>query len=81
MPSTRSTINSPAFRRWASIARTSPTIIRADLLGGDIFDAAVSLDCNPFDVKRLFDKYGLTISSVAAHAHLLDPTHPGALRH
>ncbi len=46
------------------------------LLGGDIFDAAVSLDCNPFDVKRLFDKYGLTISSVAAHAHLLDPTSP-----
>ncbi len=46
------------------------------LLGGDIFDAAVSLDCNPFDVKRLFDEYGLTISSVAAHAHLLDPTHP-----
>ncbi|MCP3917151.1 MAG: sugar phosphate isomerase/epimerase [bacterium] len=46
------------------------------LLGGDIFDAAVSLDCNPFDIKRLFDQYGLTISSVAAHAHLLDPTHP-----
>ena len=46
------------------------------LLGGDVFDAAVSLDCNPFDVKRLFDEYDLTISSVAAHAHLLDPTHP-----
>ena len=26
------------------------------LLGGDIFDAAVSLDCNPFDIKRLFDQ-------------------------
>lgn len=46
------------------------------LLGGDIFDAAVSLDCNPFDIKRLFDQFGLTISSVAAHAHLLDPVHP-----
>ena len=46
------------------------------LLGGDIFDAAVSLDCNPFDIKRLFEKFNLTISSVAAHAHLLDPTHP-----
>lgn len=46
------------------------------LLGGNVFDAAVSLDCNPFDVKRLFDHYGLTISSIAAHAHLLDPTHP-----
>ncbi|MHC4996863.1 MAG: sugar phosphate isomerase/epimerase family protein [Planctomycetota bacterium] len=46
------------------------------LLGGDIFDAAVSLDGNPFDVKRLFDRFGLTISSVAAHAHLLDPSSP-----
>ncbi len=46
------------------------------LLGGDIFDAAVSLDGNPFDVKRLFDQFGLTISSVAAHAHLLDPASP-----
>ncbi len=46
------------------------------LPGGDLFDAAVSLDCTPFDIKRLFDQFGLTISSVAAHAHLLDPTSP-----
>jgi inosose dehydratase len=46
------------------------------LLGNEIFDASVSLDANPFDVKRQFDKHGLTISTIAAHAHLLDPTHP-----
>jgi inosose dehydratase len=46
------------------------------LLGGGIFHAAVSLDDNPFDVKRMFDKHGLEISSMAAHAHLLDPSTP-----
>lgn len=38
------------------------------------FSAVASLDANPFDIKRLFDKYGLTISSYCAHANLLDPT-------
>jgi inosose dehydratase len=38
------------------------------------FASIVSLDANPFDVKRMFDKYGLTISSYCAHANLLDPT-------
>ena len=46
------------------------------LLSSGIFHAAVSLDDNPFDVKRQFEKYGLEISSVAAHAHLLDPSSP-----
>ncbi len=46
------------------------------LLSSGIFHAAVSLDSNPFDVKRLFAKYGLEISSMAAHAHLLDPSTP-----
>lgn len=46
------------------------------LLSSGIFHAAVSLDDNPFDVKRLFDKHGLEISSMAAHAHLLDPSTP-----
>lgn len=46
------------------------------LLSGGIFHAAVSLDDNPFDVKRQFDKHGLEISSMAAHAHLLDPSTP-----
>jgi len=38
------------------------------------FSAVASLDANPFDIKRLFDEYGLTISSYCAHANLLDPT-------
>jgi inosose dehydratase len=38
------------------------------------FSSVASLDANPFDVKRLFDQYGLTISSYCAHANLLDPT-------
>jgi inosose dehydratase len=36
----------------------------------------MSLDANPFDVKRLFDKYGIRLSSVCAHAPLLEPSHP-----
>ena len=46
-------------------------------LSSGVFHASVSLDDNPFDVKRLFEKYGLEISSVAAHARLLDPASPG----
>jgi inosose dehydratase len=38
--------------------------------------ASASLDGNPFDLKRLFDKYGLTISAYCAHANLLDPIAP-----
>jgi len=38
------------------------------------FSAVASLDANPFDIKRLFDQFGLTISSYCAHANLLDPT-------
>jgi inosose dehydratase len=37
---------------------------------------SVSLDANPFDIKRLFDQYGIRISSVCAHAPLLEPSHP-----
>jgi inosose dehydratase len=46
-------------------------------LGRDYgFAATVSLDDNPMDVKRLFDKHGLTVTSVCAHATLLDPVSP-----
>ena len=37
---------------------------------------SASLDANPFDVKRVFDKYGVRISSVCAHAPLLEPSSP-----
>jgi inosose dehydratase len=37
---------------------------------------SVSLDCNPFDIKALFDSYQIRISSVCAHAPLLEPSSP-----
>ncbi len=40
------------------------------------FTALASLDANPFDIKRLFESRGLELSSVCAHANLLDPTSP-----
>ncbi len=48
----------------------------ATMLGTAGFSPVVSLDDNPFDVKRLFEKYGMKISTVCAHANLLDPTMP-----
>ena len=48
----------------------------ATMLGTAGFSPVVSMDDNPFDVKRLFDKYGIKISTVCAHANLLDPTIP-----
>ena len=47
------------------------------LLGNEFgFTGALSLDSNPTDVKGMFDKHGLTITSVCAHANLLDATSP-----
>ena len=40
------------------------------------FTAVASLDANPFDIKRLFESRGITISSICAHANLLDPAAP-----
>ena len=37
---------------------------------------SVSLDANPFDVKRIFDDHGIAISSICAHAPLLEPSSP-----
>jgi inosose dehydratase len=46
-------------------------------LGRDYgFAATASLDGNPMDLKRLFEKYGLTPTTVCAHATLLDPVSP-----
>ncbi len=48
------------------------------LLGREFdFSATVSLDDNPADVKRQFEDHGLTVTSVCAHANLLDPSAPG----
>ena len=40
------------------------------------FTAMASLDANPFDLKRMFEDRGLTMTSVCAHANLLDPAAP-----
>lgn len=40
------------------------------------FTAVASLDANPFDLQRMFKSRGLTMTSVCAHANLLDPTAP-----
>ncbi|MDX1640298.1 MAG: sugar phosphate isomerase/epimerase family protein [Balneolaceae bacterium] len=40
------------------------------------FTAMASLDANPIDIKKMFDDRDITISSVCAHANLLDPSAP-----
>ena len=40
------------------------------------FTALASLDANPFDIKRMFEGRGLALSSICAHANLLDPASP-----
>ena len=47
------------------------------MLGTAGFSPTVSLDDNPFEVKRLFEKYGIVPSTVCAHAALLEPSNPG----
>lgn len=40
------------------------------------FTALASLDANPHDIRRLFEKHGIAITSFCAHANLLDPPAP-----
>jgi inosose dehydratase len=47
------------------------------MLGTAGFSPTVSLDDNPFEWKRLFEKYGITPATVCAHAGLLEPSSPG----
>jgi inosose dehydratase len=47
------------------------------MLGSAGFSPTVSLDDNPFEIKRLFEKYGIFPSTVCAHAALLEPSNPG----
>lgn len=47
------------------------------MLGSAGFSPTVSLDENPFEVKRLFERYGIEPSTVCAHATLLEPSNPG----
>jgi inosose dehydratase len=47
------------------------------MLGSAGFSPTISLDENPFEVKRLFEKYDIEPSTVCAHATLLEPSNPG----
>lgn len=47
------------------------------MLGSAGFSPTVSLDENPFEVLRLFQKYEIQPSTVCAHATLLEPSNPG----
>lgn len=57
-------------------ADVTDTNAGGSMLGTAGFSPTVSLDDNPFDVKRLFGKYGITISTICAHSNLLDPSKP-----
>ena len=57
-------------------ADVTDTNAGGSMLGTAGFSPTVSLDDNPFDVKRQFDAHGMTISTICAHANLLDPTKP-----
>lgn len=59
--------------RYADVTENSDG---ADLGVGFGFAAVASLDANPFDLKRMFDAHGLTITSYCAHSLLLDPPAP-----
>lgn len=59
--------------RYADVTDNHP----GGLLGREFgFSATTSLDDNPADLKELFARYGLEITSVCAHANLLDASSP-----
>jgi len=59
--------------KYADITDNHP----GGLLGREFgFSATISLDDNPGDVKKMFDDRGLTVTSVCAHANLLDASSP-----
>lgn len=59
--------------RYADVTDNHP----GGLLGREFgFSATTSLDDNPADLKALFGRYGLEITSVCAHANLLDASSP-----
>ena len=60
-----------------SHADITDTNAGGSMLGTAGFSPTVSLDDNPFEVKRLFEKYGITPSTVCAHGGLLEPSNPG----
>ncbi|MCG8702007.1 MAG: hypothetical protein MI922_28390, partial [Bacteroidales bacterium] len=74
---------SPMERQFAAIAEMG--IKYADLTdshnGGQLgveygFTASISLDSHPQKIRAMAEKAGITLTSVCAHANLLDPTSP-----
>jgi inosose dehydratase len=59
-----------------SCADITDTNAGGSMLGTAGFSPTVSLDDNPFEVKRLFEKHGIKPSTVCAHAGLLEPSNP-----
>ena len=60
-----------------SCADITDTNSGGSMLGTAGFSPTVSLDDNPFEVRRLFKKYGIEPTAVCAHAGLLEPSSPG----
>ena len=73
----------PMERQFAAISEMG--IKYADLTdnhnGGMVgveygFTASLSLDCHPKTIRRMAENAGITLTSVCAHANLLDPASP-----
>jgi inosose dehydratase len=60
-----------------SYADITDTNAGGSLLGSAGFSPTISLDENPFEVLRLFEKHGMTPATICAHASLLEPSNPG----
>jgi inosose dehydratase len=60
-----------------SYADITDTNAGGSLLGSAGFSPTVSLDENPFEILRLFEKHEMTPASICAHASLLEPSNPG----
>jgi inosose dehydratase len=60
-----------------SCADITDTNAGGSMLGTAGFSPTVSLDDNPFEVRRLFERYGIEPTAVCAHAGLLEPSSPG----
>jgi inosose dehydratase len=52
----------------------------SSMFGSAGLHATVSLDGDPFETKRLFQKYGITPSTVCVHGALTEPSNPAVLQ-
>ncbi len=59
-----------------SCADITDTNAGGSMFGSAGLSATVSLDDNPFEIKRKFEKFNMSISTVCAHGALLEPSSP-----